>query len=122
MNLRSRDSNDSFALGSERLRSFVHATDIRSLMMARLALASQRPMQILCPTATRKFPHRSKSITWLKTFVAVVANYAAQGCQILVAPFDIMIGKCAVLQDPFGSRLCILDMTKRARLLNLVQR
>lgn len=44
--------------------------------------------------------------------VAAVASYAGQGCSILVAPFDIEIGKCAVLQDPFGVRLCILDMTK----------
>jgi len=54
--------------------------------------------------------------------VAVVANYAVQGCQVLVSPFDITIGKCAVLQDPFGTRLCILDMTNGARRLNLAAR
>jgi lactoylglutathione lyase len=37
--------------------------------------------------------------------VAAVAHYAAQGCQALVAPFDIAIGKCAVIRDPFGTRL-----------------
>ncbi|HZS78594.1 MAG TPA: VOC family protein [Ktedonobacteraceae bacterium] len=52
--------------------------------------------------------------------VAAVAHYAEQGCQVLVEPFDITIGKCAVIQDPFGTRLCILDMTKGARQLNLV--
>ena len=51
--------------------------------------------------------------------VAAVASYAASGCQVLVQPFDITIGKCAVIQDPFGTRLCILDMTKGARPLNL---
>ena len=51
--------------------------------------------------------------------VAAAADYAAQGCQVLVAPFDIAIGKCAVIRDPFGTRLCILDMTKGARPLNL---
>jgi hypothetical protein len=40
-------------------------------------------------------------------------------CHILVAPFDITIGKCAVIQDPFGTRLCILDLTKGLRPLNL---
>jgi lactoylglutathione lyase len=30
--------------------------------------------------------------------VVAVAHYAAQGCQILVAPFDIAIGKCAVIK------------------------
>jgi predicted enzyme related to lactoylglutathione lyase len=51
--------------------------------------------------------------------VAVVADYAAKGCQVLVEPFDITIGKCAVIQDPFGTRLCILDMTRGPRPLNL---
>jgi lactoylglutathione lyase len=51
--------------------------------------------------------------------VAAVAHYEEQGCQVLVAPFDITIGKCAVIKDPFGTRLCILDMTKGPRLLNL---
>jgi predicted enzyme related to lactoylglutathione lyase len=51
--------------------------------------------------------------------VAAVAHYEAQGCQILVTPFDITIGKCAVIKDPFGTRLCILDMTKGSRPLNL---
>jgi lactoylglutathione lyase len=52
--------------------------------------------------------------------VAAIAVYARRGCQVLVAPFDITIGKCAVLRDPFGTRLCILDMTKGARPSNLV--
>jgi lactoylglutathione lyase len=51
--------------------------------------------------------------------IAAVADYAARGCQVLVAPFDITIGKCGVIRDPFGTRLCILDMTKGARALNL---
>ncbi|HEX2915464.1 MAG TPA: VOC family protein [Chloroflexia bacterium] len=48
--------------------------------------------------------------------VAAVEEYAASGCEMLVAPFDITIGKCAVIKDPFGTRLCILDMTKGPRL------
>jgi len=51
--------------------------------------------------------------------VGAVAYLAAQGCQILVAPFPITIGTCAVIGDPFGTRLCILDMTKGPRPLNL---
>jgi predicted enzyme related to lactoylglutathione lyase len=50
---------------------------------------------------------------------AAVAFYAARGCEVLVAPFDITIGKCAVIRDPFGARLCILDMSKGARPSNL---
>ena len=33
--------------------------------------------------------------------------------------FPIPIGNCAVIRDPFGTRLCILDMTKGPRPLNL---
>ncbi len=50
---------------------------------------------------------------------SIVENYVAKGCHLLVEPFDIAIGKCAVLKDPFGTRLCILDMTKGPRPLNL---
>ena len=47
--------------------------------------------------------------------VKAVEHFAAQGCNIRVPPFDIAIGKCAVLEDPFGNTLVILDMTKGAR-------
>jgi predicted enzyme related to lactoylglutathione lyase len=50
---------------------------------------------------------------------AAVAHFAAQGCQVLVAPFDIPIGKCVVISDPFGTQLCILDLTRGLRPLNL---
>ena len=53
--------------------------------------------------------------------VAAVVDFAAQGCQVLVAPFDITIGKCAVISDPFGTQLCILDRTKGLRPLNLAE-
>lgn len=53
--------------------------------------------------------------------VTAVASFVARGCHLLVEPFDIAIGKCAVIQDPFGVRLCLLDMTKGPRSLNLVE-
>ena len=37
------------------------------------------------------------------------------GCRVLSEPFDIPIGKCAVIRDPFGTTLCILDMSKGPR-------
>jgi lactoylglutathione lyase len=51
--------------------------------------------------------------------VAAVVHYATEGCDVLVAPFEITVGKCAVIRDPFGTRLCILDLTKGLRPLNL---
>jgi predicted enzyme related to lactoylglutathione lyase len=53
--------------------------------------------------------------------VTAVQRYAEQGCKVLVEPFDIRMGKCAVIQDPFGTRLCILDMSKGAIEYNLIQ-
>jgi lactoylglutathione lyase len=44
-----------------------------------------------------------------------VDTLTAQGCIIRAQPFDIAIGKCAVIEDPFGNILAILDMTKGAR-------
>ena len=37
------------------------------------------------------------------------------GCTVIAEPFDIPIGKCAVVRDPFGTTLCMLDMSKGPR-------
>ena len=87
--------------------------------MIRLVSSFQKLMLKLCSTPTRIFPHRLKSITLVDDVIAAVAHYAAEGCEVLAAPFDITIGKCAVIRDPFGARLCILDLTKGLRPLNL---
>lgn len=34
------------------------------------------------------------------------------GGKVLVSPFDIRIGRCGVVQDPWGNRLILLDTTK----------
>ena len=47
--------------------------------------------------------------------VAAVRELETKGCAIVEPPFDIPIGKCAVIRDPFGVTLCILDMTKGPR-------
>ena len=44
-----------------------------------------------------------------------VTEYQKKGCKLVTSPFDIAIGKCAVIEDPFGNQLAILDMTKGAR-------
>ena len=44
-----------------------------------------------------------------------VAELVADGCAILEPPFEIPIGRCAVLTDPFGNALCILDTSKGER-------
>lgn len=47
--------------------------------------------------------------------LSAAAGLEAKGCAVVVPPFDIRIGKCAVLRDPFGITLSILDMSKGAR-------
>jgi predicted enzyme related to lactoylglutathione lyase len=48
--------------------------------------------------------------------VASVDQAAAQliraGGTVVVEPFDIPVGRVAVIADPFGNRLTILDLTK----------
>ncbi len=39
-------------------------------------------------------------------------KYRNQGYTILVEPFDIRCGKCAILQDPEGHSVEIMDITK----------
>jgi predicted enzyme related to lactoylglutathione lyase len=40
------------------------------------------------------------------------ADLTAAGAKPLVPPFDIAIGRCARVEDPFGNRLTILDQSK----------
>jgi lactoylglutathione lyase len=54
--------------------------------------------------------------------VAAVKCFAEKGCRGLVQPFDVLIGKCAVIEDPFATTICILDLTsgRRPRYLEAV--
>jgi predicted enzyme related to lactoylglutathione lyase len=45
---------------------------------------------------------------------AVAAGQRA-GCVVREAPFDVAIGRCAVLEDPFGNAVCLLDLSKGPR-------
>lgn len=39
-------------------------------------------------------------------------RFVEAGGKIIVEPFEIQIGRCAVVQDPWGNPLVLLDMTK----------
>jgi predicted enzyme related to lactoylglutathione lyase len=41
-----------------------------------------------------------------------VAAIVEAGGRVVVPPFDIRIGRCAVVQDPWGNQLILLDMSK----------
>ena len=60
-------------------------------------------------------PHNVEVHYLVDDVVAAVKTCAEKGCRVLVQPFDILIGKCAVIADPFGTSLCLLDMTSGRR-------
>jgi len=41
-----------------------------------------------------------------------VIRFKQSGGTIIAAPFDIQIGKCAVVEDTWGNRFVLLDITK----------
>ena len=43
---------------------------------------------------------------------AAATRFVAAGGRIVTGPFDIAIGRCAVVADPWGNVLVMLDMTK----------
>jgi lactoylglutathione lyase len=43
---------------------------------------------------------------------AAAARFVEAGGTILVPPFDIQIGRCVVVADPWGNRLVLLDTSK----------
>jgi lactoylglutathione lyase len=47
--------------------------------------------------------------------VCSVGVLRRNGCRVLSEPFDIPIGKCAVVREPFGTTLSIVDMSNGPR-------
>jgi lactoylglutathione lyase len=43
---------------------------------------------------------------------AATARFVEAGGTVLVPPFDIQIGRCVVVADPWGNRLVLLDTSK----------
>jgi predicted enzyme related to lactoylglutathione lyase len=46
---------------------------------------------------------------------AAVATCERAGCTVRESPFEVAIGRCAVVADPFGNTVCLLDMSKGPR-------
>ena len=51
--------------------------------------------------------------------VAALPALVEAGCRVVTGPFPIAIGNCAVITDPFGNSLTLVDMTKGHRPANL---
>ena len=60
-------------------------------------------------------PHRVDVTYLVEDVIAAVESLKAEGCEVAAAPFDVAIGKCAVIVDPFGTPMTIIDMTKGPR-------
>lgn len=48
----------------------------------------------------------------VKSVPEAFARLIAAGASCVREPFDVPIGKCAVVKDPFGNRITILDQSK----------
>jgi predicted enzyme related to lactoylglutathione lyase len=48
----------------------------------------------------------------VKDVLSFVEKYREKGYKVLVEPFDIRCGKCAILQDPEGHSIEVMDITK----------
>jgi predicted enzyme related to lactoylglutathione lyase len=43
---------------------------------------------------------------------AAASEFEQAGGKVIVPPFDIQIGRCVVVNDPWGNELVLLDMSK----------
>ncbi|MDO8617064.1 MAG: VOC family protein [Dehalococcoidia bacterium] len=43
---------------------------------------------------------------------AAAERFVQAGGRVLAGPFDIQVGRCVVVQDPWGNVLVLLDLTK----------
>ncbi len=48
----------------------------------------------------------------VESVVDTIVEIKRAGGEIICGPFDIKIGKCAVVKDPWGNQYVILDATK----------
>jgi predicted enzyme related to lactoylglutathione lyase len=56
-------------------------------------------------------PQLETNLTVASADAAAEAVVAAGG-RVVMAPFDIRIGRCTVVEDPWGNRLVLLDVSK----------
>jgi catechol 2,3-dioxygenase-like lactoylglutathione lyase family enzyme len=84
-----------------------HALIWRTATAAGLRLPDSNA-EIVIQTERREL---ETNLTVASADAAVVAIEAAGG-RVVVPPFDIQIGRCAVVADPWGNRLVLLDTSK----------
>ncbi len=65
--------------------------------------------------SSRDIPHKVEVHYLVDDVVSAVRTCQEKGCRMIAPPFDVLIGKCAVIEDPFGTTLCLLDLSSGRR-------
>ena len=65
---------------------------------------------------TMELPPEQNVYYLVDDVATAVATCRAGGCVVRTPPFDVAVGRCAVLEDPFGNAVCLLDLSKGRRL------
>jgi lactoylglutathione lyase len=60
----------------------------------------------------QNFDHRVETDVKVRSVIDTVFRIKESGGKIIIEPFDIEIGKCEIIEDPFGNQMTILDSTK----------
>jgi lactoylglutathione lyase len=60
----------------------------------------------------QNFDQRVETDIKVNSVIESVEKIIASGGRVVVSPFDIEIGKCAIVEDPWGNKMTILDSSK----------
>lgn len=85
-----------------------HEVVWRSEVAAGLRLPDQEGAEIVLQTER---PHAETDLL-VESVDEAVERFVSAGGKLLSGPFAIQIGKCAVVADPFGNVLVMLDMSQ----------
>lgn len=78
-------------------------------------------MEMLLLISDPDLPGQLEIYNVVEDMISTLQAYVHQDCTIAVEPFDSRIGKCAVIQDAFGTRFRILEKTgKRSEKFSII--
>ncbi len=60
----------------------------------------------------RENPEPPETDIKVESAIKAAERFSAAGGSIVAGPFDIKIGKCVVVKDPWGNQLVLLDCSK----------
>ena len=83
-------------------------TDLENQMIGLIFPGNDTELVLHCDESLPD-PNVSYQVDDVERFVK---DYKAKGYMVLVEPFDIRCGKCAILEDPEGHSIEVMDITK----------